>query len=87
MPCCCMQLWGSLRDFVEQSHVWTEDAILDDDGAVLLNIESIRAAVEEYSQRAYKAGKANKEVRGGARKRLPYRGDFLKLRNLHPQLW
>ena len=57
-----MQLWGSLRDFVDQSHAWTEDAILDDDGGLLLNMEAIKVAVEEYGTRAYKAGKANKEV-------------------------
>jgi hypothetical protein len=57
------QLWGSLRDFVDQSHAWTEDAILDDDGGLLLNMDAIKVAVEEYGTRAYKAGKANKEVR------------------------
>lgn len=60
--CCCCQLWRSLRDFVAQSHAWTEDAILDDDGAVLLNIEAIRAEVDDYATKAYKASKANKDV-------------------------
>lgn len=51
---------------MEKSHAWTEDPILDETGAVQLNIEVIRSEVDEYATRAYKMGKANKEVRGGA---------------------
>ncbi|KAJ9534885.1 hypothetical protein QJQ45_029552, partial [Haematococcus lacustris] len=54
-------LWKSLYDFMEKSHNWTEDAILDEDGKVALSIEQIRAEVEEYSSRAYKLGKAARE--------------------------
>jgi hypothetical protein len=36
------QLWLSLRDFLAASSSWTEDAVLDDDGQLLLDIEAIR---------------------------------------------
>eukprot|EP00879_Flechtneria_rotunda_P022627 GHRR01023894.1.p1 GENE.GHRR01023894.1~~GHRR01023894.1.p1 ORF type:complete len:968 (+),score=348.72 GHRR01023894.1:492-3395(+) len=55
------QLWRSVRDFLEQSHAWTEEPILDDDGAVLLNVEMVRQEVEDYAAKAYKAAKANKD--------------------------
>lgn len=57
-----MQLWRSVRDFMEQSRAWTEESILDDDGQVLLNVESVRQEVEDYAAKAYKAAKANKDV-------------------------
>jgi hypothetical protein len=37
-----MQLWLSLRDFMASSASWTEEAVLDDDGGLLLEIEAIR---------------------------------------------
>lgn len=37
-----LQLWLSLRDFTASSASWTEEAVLDDDGALLLEIEAIR---------------------------------------------
>lgn len=43
-----------MADFMEKSHNWTEDSILDEDGATALSIEAIRAEVEEYATRAYK---------------------------------
>ena len=53
-----------MLDFMEKSSAWTEDPILSDDGSeVQLSIEAIRAEVEDYAARAYKMGKANKEVR------------------------
>ncbi|KXZ55711.1 DHC8 protein [Gonium pectorale] len=55
------QLWKSLYDFMEKSHNWTEDPILDEAGQSQMSIEAIRAEVEEYAQRAYKMGKAAKE--------------------------
>ncbi|GLC47993.1 hypothetical protein PLESTB_000047400 [Pleodorina starrii] len=55
------QLWKSLYDFMEKSHNWTEDPILDENGVSQMSIEEIRAEVEEYAQRAYKMGKAAKE--------------------------
>ena len=55
-----------MLDFMEKSSVWTEDPILSDDGSeVQLSIEAIRAEVEDYAARAYKMGKANKEVGKG----------------------
>lgn len=61
-----MQLWRSVRDFLEQSRAWTEEPILDDDGLVLLNVEAVRQEVEDYAAKAYKAAKANKDVSGWA---------------------
>lgn len=58
-----LQLWRSVRDFLEQSHMWTEEAILDDDGQVLLDVEAVQQEVDDYAQKAYKAAKANKNVR------------------------
>ncbi|KAG2451278.1 hypothetical protein HYH02_003884 [Chlamydomonas schloesseri] len=55
------QLWKSLFDFMEKSHNWTEDPILDEMGVQQMSIEAIRAEVEDYAQRAYKMGKAAKE--------------------------
>jgi hypothetical protein len=57
-----LQLWRSVRDFLEQSRAWTEEPILDDDGYVLLNVEAVRQEVEDYAAKAYKAAKANKDV-------------------------
>lgn len=51
-----------MRDFLEQSRAWTEEPVLDDDGQVLLNVESVRQEVEDYATKAYKAAKANKDV-------------------------
>lgn len=65
-----MQLWRSVRDFLEQSRAWTEEPILDDDGLVLLNVEAVRQEVEDYAAKAYKAAKANKDVSGWAALRL-----------------
>ena len=59
-----LQLWRSVRDFLEQSHMWTEEAILDDDGQVLLDVEAVQREVDDYAQKAYKAAKANKDVSG-----------------------
>lgn len=70
-PVCCAcaalcvhnpQLWRSVRDFLEQSHMWTEEPILDDDSRVLLDVEAVQAEVDDYAQKAYKAAKANKDV-------------------------
>ncbi|KAG2501733.1 hypothetical protein HYH03_000233 [Edaphochlamys debaryana] len=55
------QLWKSLYDFMEKSHNWTEDPILDEAGVQQMSIETIRSEVEEYAQRAYKMGKAAKD--------------------------
>eukprot|EP00201_Polytomella_parva_P020499 CAMPEP_0175042260 /NCGR_PEP_ID=MMETSP0052_2-20121109/2450_1 /TAXON_ID=51329 ORGANISM="Polytomella parva, Strain SAG 63-3" /NCGR_SAMPLE_ID=MMETSP0052_2 /ASSEMBLY_ACC=CAM_ASM_000194 /LENGTH=3805 /DNA_ID=CAMNT_0016305023 /DNA_START=33 /DNA_END=11446 /DNA_ORIENTATION=+ len=55
------QLWKSLYDFMEKSHNWTEDPVLDDAGQVQLSIELIRSEVDEYAMRAYKMSKASKE--------------------------
>ncbi|KAI8468855.1 MAG: dynein heavy chain, N-terminal region 2-domain-containing protein [Monoraphidium minutum] len=55
------QLWLSLRDFAASSAGWTEEAVLDDDGALLLEIEAIRAEVEEYASKAYKSSKTLKD--------------------------
>lgn len=61
--CCCgLQLWRSVRDFLEQSHMWTEEPILDDDSRVLLDVEAVQREVDDYAQKAYKAAKANKDV-------------------------
>jgi len=57
-----LQLWRSVRDFLEQSHMWTEEPILDDDGRVLLDVEAVQREVDDYAQKAYKAAKANKDV-------------------------
>jgi hypothetical protein len=38
------QLWLSLRDFMASSASWTEEAVLDDDGRLVLEIEAIRWA-------------------------------------------
>lgn len=57
-----MQLWRSLRDFLEQCHMWTEEPILDDDGRVLLDVEAVQQEVDDYSQKAYKASKSNTDV-------------------------
>jgi hypothetical protein len=57
-----LQLWRSVRDFLEQSHAWTEEPILDDDGQVLLDVEAVRHEVEDYAAKAFKAAKANKDV-------------------------
>lgn len=43
--------------------MWTEEAILDDDGQVLLDVEAVQQEVDDYAQKAYKAAKANKNVR------------------------
>lgn len=59
---CNPQLWRSVRDFLEQSHMWTEEPILDDDSRVLLDVEAVQAEVDDYAQKAYKAAKANKDV-------------------------
>lgn len=42
--------------------MWTEEAILDDDGQVLLDVEAVQQEVDDYAQKAYKAAKANKDV-------------------------
>lgn len=55
------QLWKSLYDFMEKSHNWTEDPVLDEAGEQQMSIEAIRGEVEDYAQRAYKMGKAAKE--------------------------
>lgn len=55
------QLWKSLYDFMEKSHNWTEDPILDEAGEQTLKIEAIRSEVDEYGMRAYKMAKANKD--------------------------
>lgn len=55
------QLWKSLYDFIEKSHNWTEDPILDEVGEQTLKIESIRSEVDDYGMRAYKMAKANKD--------------------------
>ena len=39
------QLWKSLYDFMEKSHAWTEDPILDESSRGQMDIESIRAEV------------------------------------------
>jgi hypothetical protein len=57
------QLWLSLRDFTAASVSWTEEAVLDDDGGLLLAADAIRAEVEDYGARAHRATKAQKEVR------------------------
>lgn len=67
MPASCdavggSQLWRSVRDFLEQSHMWTEEPILDDDSQVLLDVEAVQREVDDYAQKAYKAAKANKDV-------------------------
>jgi dynein heavy chain len=51
-----------MLDFMEKSSSWTEDPILNENGEMQLNIESIRTEVDDYAARAYKMGKANKEV-------------------------
>lgn len=42
--------------------MWTEEPILDDDSRVLLDVEAVQAEVDDYTQKAYKAAKANKDV-------------------------
>jgi 2-iminoacetate synthase ThiH len=55
-----------VRDFLEQSHMWTEEPILEDDSRVLLDVEAVQAEVDDYAQKAYKAAKANKDVSFGS---------------------
>lgn len=69
---------------MDKSHNWTEDSILDEDGAANLGIEAIRLEVEEAAARAYKMGKANKEVRGQDRAGLLGIADHCK--QLYPPL-
>jgi dynein heavy chain len=47
---------------MEQAHGWTEEPVLDDDGRVALDVECVQREVDDYAQKAYRAGKANKDV-------------------------
>lgn len=55
-------VWKSLRDFQLKSSDWTDGPILTSQGQVRLDIEIVRKEVDEYNAKAYKLGKANKEV-------------------------
>jgi hypothetical protein len=48
-------LWKALLDFLDKSHAWTEDPVLDEGSSEpALAIEAIRADMEDFSSRAYK---------------------------------
>lgn len=55
-------VWRSLRDFQSKTADWTEGPILNPQGHARLEIEDVRKEVDEYNAKAYKLGKANKEV-------------------------
>jgi hypothetical protein len=69
-----LQVWNAMLEFGQHSETWSSTAITDVNGTVQLSIEDIRRQVDEYTTRAYKAGKAAKDVStimGGAACRPP----------------
>jgi len=42
---CVCSCGRSVRDFLDQSHAWTEEPILDGGGRVLLDVEAVRQEV------------------------------------------
>ena len=53
-----------MLEFGQRSETWTSTPITDVNGTVQLSAEDIRRQVDEYAGRAYKAGKAAKDVGG-----------------------
>jgi hypothetical protein len=50
--------------FRETAEIWGTTPVTDVNGMVQISVEEIRRTVDEYAARAYKAGKAAKDVSG-----------------------
>lgn len=56
------EIWKSLHEFNTKTVDWTAGPILTSEGNVRLSFETVKREVDEYGAKAYKLGKANKEV-------------------------